>query len=324
MSRTITLSFELLESYVTLIRCGGDAALAMRELGINQPTMSKRLRHVQHAGPLLDHPWVVRKGKTWALTDEGRRVWPAVVEIVDRYENLERFVSGEAISLPVPIRFACGHQMVLGLVRHALGVFRSVHPQSRLRISTLRGQMRIEWVSNGALDLAIVSNDEPSILDIARRPLHVEPLVSHRLALVCAQDSPWNRAVRALPKNGVPAEGLASFPLIVPEPDAAIRKELNEILRRQGLLGRLQIALEIGGWGAILAYVREGFGVGIVSEAVVTDEKGLTVRPLDPVSFPPIEAKLICRRLGGSTDELDLSDHAAAWREVLRRVARRS
>jgi DNA-binding transcriptional LysR family regulator len=324
MSRTVTLSFELLQSFVTLIRCGGDAAQAMRELGINQPTMSKRLRHVQHTGPLLDQPWVVRKGKTWALTDEGHRVWPAVVEIVDRYENLERFLSGEPTSVARPIRFGCGHQMVLGLVRDALGVFRKEHPQSPLRVSTLRGQMRIEQVSNGTLDLAIVSNDEPSILEIARRPLHVEPLASHRLALVCAQDSPWNRALRALPKDGVPAEGLASFPLILPEPDAGTRKALNEILRRQGLLGRLQIALEIGGWGAILAYVREGFGVGIVSEAVVPDEKGLTVRPLDPVSFLPIEAKLICRRLGGSTEELDLSDHAAAWRDVLRRVARRS
>jgi DNA-binding transcriptional LysR family regulator len=193
-----------------------------------------------------------------------------------------------------------------------------------IRISTLRGRMRIEGVSNGTLDLAIVTHDEPTIQEIARRLLHVEPLVSHRLALVCAHDARWIRAVRDLPKDGVPAGGLVRFPLILPEPDAGIRQTFDEILRRQGVVGRLQIALEIGGWGAILTYVREGFGVGIVSEAVVPDEKGLTVRPLDPASFPPIESKLICRRLVGPNEDLDLSEPAAAWREVLRTVAPRA
>jgi hypothetical protein len=47
--------------------------------------------------------------------------------------------------------------------------------------------------------------------------------------------------------------------------------------------------------------VRDGFGVGIVSEAVLNDEKGLTIRLLDPSTFRPIEAKLICRRMPGTS-----------------------
>jgi hypothetical protein len=37
----------------------------------------------QHSGPLLDRPWVERRGKTWELTEEGQRVWPAVADLVD-------------------------------------------------------------------------------------------------------------------------------------------------------------------------------------------------------------------------------------------------
>jgi hypothetical protein len=37
MPRTMTLSFKLLRTFVTLIREGGDAGRAMRELGLNQP-----------------------------------------------------------------------------------------------------------------------------------------------------------------------------------------------------------------------------------------------------------------------------------------------
>jgi DNA-binding transcriptional LysR family regulator len=322
MPRSVTLSLELLQTFVSLIRHDGEAAGVMRELALNQPTLSKRLKYLQHAGPLVDRPWLVRQGKTWTLTDEGRKVWPAVEELVDRYRNLQAFVAEEATAPGLaPVHFACGQQMAVNLVRRALQVFRQKHPDAPLRISTLRGRARIEGVSNGSIDLAIVTHDESSILEIARRPLHIEQLVSHGLALVCAADSAWSQPVRTLPKAGVPAEALARFPLILPEPDAGVRKAIDELLQRHGVLGRLQIAVEIGGWGSILAYVREGFGVGVVSEASVLEPKGLILRPLDPKAFPQIEAKLIGRRLGGSGDEWDLSPTGMAWRAVLRRIA---
>ena len=175
-------------------------------------------------------------------------------------------------------------------------------------------------MSNGSLDLAIVSHDEASIFEIARRPLHVEPSVSHGLALVCAQDSPWIRAVRGLRRDAVPAGALAEFPLIVPEPDAGVRQEIDDALRGEGLLNSVKIVLELGGWSTILAYVRDGFGVGVVSEAALRETKDLAIRLLDPEVFPRVKSKLICRHLAGSIDALDLSIHGMAWREVLRRL----
>ena len=323
MPRAVSLSFELLETVVVLIRAGGDASAALLELGINQPSLSKRLKYLQHAGPLLDRPWLVRHGKTWDLTDEGRQVWPAVVELVDRYDNLETFLDGDR-SIGSSVRFSCGQLMALGLVREALRRFQREQPRTRLRISTLRGRARIEGVSNGSLDLALVSHDEPSIAEIARRSLHIEPLVSHGLALVCAQDSPWSRAVRGLSRDAVSARALTDFPLIVPEPDAGIRKVIDDALHQERLQNKLNIVLEVGGWTTIMAYVRDGFGVGVVSEGAVNETKGLMVRLLDPEVFPRVDTKLICRRLAGSGDLLDLSKQGAEWHAILRRMAQRS
>ena len=256
MPRSVTLSFELLETLVALIRAGGEASSAMKGLGINQPTLSKRLKHLQHAGPLLDRPWVERRGKTWSLTEEGKRVWPAVLELVEGHENLQAFLTGEGNAPEAaPVRFACGQTMAAGLVREALRAFREQDSRAMPQISTMRGRARIEGVSNGSLDLAIVTHDEPTILEIVRRPLHIEPLVRHGLLLVCATDSPWSRAVSGLSKEGVPVEALERFPLIIPEADAGVRKGLDEALRRRGVPARLDVALEIGGWGTILAYV---------------------------------------------------------------------
>ena len=83
--------------------------------------------------------------------------------------------------------------------------------------------------------------------------------------------------MRQLPKMGVKPEAFELFPLILPEPDAGRRKGLDEVLRSHGMLGKLEIALEVGGWGTILQYVADGVGVGLVSEGALGDVKGLIV-----------------------------------------------
>ena len=111
-----------------------------------------------------------------------------------------------------------------------------------------------------------------------------------------------------LRRDAVPAGALAEFPLIVPEPDAGVRQEIDDALRGEGLLNSVKIVLELGGWSTILAYVRDGFGVGVVSEAALRETKGLAIRLLDPEVFPRVKSKLICRHLAGSIDALDLSN----------------
>ena len=91
----------------------------MDRFELNQSTLSKHLKYLQHAGDLLDCPWLVRKGKHWDLTDEGRRVWTAVSEFVDRYQNLELFLEGTKGS-PSSVRFARGQQTAARFVRKAL------------------------------------------------------------------------------------------------------------------------------------------------------------------------------------------------------------
>ena len=322
MPRSVALSFELLRTFVSLICHGGEGAAVMKELGL-QPAYALEAAQVPSStrGPLLDRPWLVREGKTWKLTDEGQRIWPAALDLVDRYQNLHSFVEDEnkAASAAL-VHFACGQAMAAGLVRRALLDFRERHPDRRLRISTLRGPARIEGVSNGSLDLAIVSQDEPTILEIARRSLYIEPLGTYRLALVCAAWHEMGIKAASVSESGCVTGSLS---LVSADPARAGRERSQGpglgVLRARGLLSKLDIVLEVGGWATILAYVRDGVGVGLVSEGVVEGLKGFTVRPLDGASFHPTEAKLICRRLVGSGEGQDLTAEAMAWWKTLER-----
>jgi DNA-binding transcriptional LysR family regulator len=310
------LSFELLETFVTLIERDGDASDAATELGINQPSMSKRLAQLQNAGGTIRSPWLERRGKRWDLTDEGRRVLPAVRGVIRRYRALGDFAGGLGSEGP-ELTFACGRQAATTFALEALIRFRRERPNVRFRIATLRGQARIEGVANGHLDLATVTASEAEIRALARRTLHVERLRDEPFVLVVGKSAkgPWREAFEALTDSPVPAEALTRFPLILPEPDAGVRAILDRDLEASGVLDRLQIAVETGGWSTILAYVRAGIGVGIVPHSTVGDEKGLLPpRPLDPERFRPITVHLICRKLPQGGDQLDLTDDAERFR----------
>jgi LysR family positive regulator for ilvC len=320
--RPVSLSFDLLLTFVRLMENDGDASQTARLLKINQPSMSKRLRYLQLKSPVLPHPWLVREGKTWKLTPDGERALPAVRDLIGRYEQLVTFVGEHELQQP-DLTFACGRESSLGFVRDALLEFRRQHPRVRLRICTMRGASRIEGVANGALDLATVSHDPASILEISRRDLYIEPLVHHRLALICRQGTEWAGAVEKLPKTKVPPTALVDLPLIIPDQDAGIRRGLDDVFRRYDVLQHLNIALEVGGWAAIMAYVAAGVGIGIISEAAVPEPSGYVLRFFDPAAIPPIATRLICRREFSTPDEKDLTPDARAFAAALRTAAKR-
>ena len=319
MPRPKSLSLELLETFLRLVANEGDAATTARELNINQPSMSKRLRYFQHAGGLIEHPWLDRVGKTWQLTEEGGRVRAAVEEMVRLAGNLKSFANPER-GRP-ELRFACGHTEVNTFVRQAVRRFREKHPGVHLRISTLRGVARIDGVANGLLDLAIVNHSKDAIAARARRKLYIEPIdagPSEGLALVCAKETPWTRELEKLPRDHLPLDVLTRFPLVMPEPDAGVRQTLDAVLREKGLLRDLEIVVEIGGWSAILAYVRDGLGVALVSGAALVDSKDLVVRYLNPRLLRLPKNKMICRSIDGQGKRPDLSPSAAAFLDAVR------
>lgn len=314
MPRLPNLSIELLRTAALLAHNDGEAGVTAQQLGINQPSMSKRLKTLQHAGTLLRRPWFQRERNRWCLTSEGRRVLPAVEEIVKRYERLTEFIAEP--SEPA-VRFACGQQAAQGFVCQAAIRFRRACPNVRLRISTLRGEARIEGVANGSLDLAAVTHNEAEIQTIARRLMHVERVIEDRFVIVCGRDSPWHRHVKKLSKTNVKPDEVCEFPLILPDRRAGVRRHLDDALHRTGLGRDAEIALEIGGGTTALRYAQEGFGVAIVSESVVSATRNVTVRGLDPAHFPPKATKLVCRWLDGSREKLDLSAEGWAFRDAL-------
>ncbi len=316
MPRTPNLSPELLQTFMAVIRKDGDAALAARDLEINQPSMSKRLAVLQHSGRVLKRPWLERIGKHWQPTEEGKRVLPAVEELLRRYEQLTAFV--ESAAQP-GLAIACGQEALAGFVLAAVQRFRREQPEVRVRLATLRGQRRIEGVANGLFDLATVTDDDERIAEVARRPLVVEELLDDPLVLVCAVGSPWAEPFGQLPEKGVTARALVGLPLVLQERDASIRRQFELRLREASFLPQIEVAAEVSGWSAVLACIEAGLGVGLLPRSVVSRHSRLVGKVLHHSLTPPNRVRLIARTQPG-TEEIDLTESAKRFRDVLRDV----
>lgn len=317
MPRPPSISPELMSTFVAVVRTEGDATRAADNLHINQPSMSKRLAFLQHAGRILRRPWLERVGKSWRLTEEGRRVLPAVEELVHRYKLLTEALDEERPA----VLFGCGPGGAAGFVRDAVRAFRGRHPDQTFRLSALPAVARVEGVGNGSLDIACVRLAPPDIHELARRPLFIDELFDDPMVLVAVPETPGFDEFQAIPDKAVSAKNLTRFPLILPEPDCSLRRDFDRRCRDAGVQDRLKVTVETGPWGTSLAYVRDGIGVGLVPRSSVRGLDDLTVRGLPPKLSPPSTIRVICRKRAG-TDDLDLSEVGVDFLDSLREAAR--
>jgi DNA-binding transcriptional LysR family regulator len=327
MPRPSRLSLELLETFVALAEHEGDATQAAEQLGVNQPSVSKRLAAIRRlTGKRTGQPWLVRKGKRWRLTPEGQRVRVVVTDTVRRYQQLERFVASGAEGMAV-VSIACGQQAANGFVRAALEQFLRDRPECRVRLSTPRGRARIEGVAGGQFDFAVVTDNPTTIRKVARREMYIEPLFDDHFVLAGnpAVSSEWRRRWQDLPADRpLAASELVELPFILPEPDATRRRQFDDWCYRAAG-STLQARLEVGGWPTILEFVESGLGVGLVPQSALETfhrrrHSKLTTRPLDPAEFPPDAVRLIARKAHGK-DVPELTDVGIALAALLRSQA---
>ncbi len=266
MPRPSRLSLELLETFVALAENEGDATDTAERLGVNQPSVSKRLAALRRLiEQRTGQPWLVRKGKRWRLTAEGQRVRVVVTDMIRRYEQLERFVASGAAGKAV-VALACGQQAAHGFVRLAVEQFLRDHPECRVRLSTPRGRVRIEGVAGGQFDLAVVTDGPTTIRKLARREMYIERLFDDHFVLAANPParSEWAARWKTLAEgHSVGAAELLGLPFILPEADASRREQFdNWYYRATGKT--VNVILEVGGWQTILEFVASGLGVGFV------------------------------------------------------------
>jgi len=253
-----------LRHFLAVARTGTTLAAA-RALRVSQSTVARRIAALETA---LSLTLFEKRPAGYALTEAGRALLPeaeaveaAAAAFADTAAARQRVLSGT-------VRLTTNEVLAGGFLMQAMRDFRATYPGVMLEIVTADRHLDLE---SGEADVALRAAPPPT-----------QPgLVGRRIA----QDSWSLYCSRAhAERHGVPRSiaELAGHPFVSVE-EAAYRGPILEWVRRNVSPG--SVALRPNSVGGMLAAIRGGLGVGLMSDFVAARDPEL-VRCFDP-GLPP-------------------------------------
>jgi DNA-binding transcriptional LysR family regulator len=268
----------------------GSVGRAARRHGISQPTASERLAKLERR---LGVPLLVRSRRGSLLTPAGQAVVVWTQQVVDAAHTLADGVRTLRDDRQARLRVAASLTVAEYMLPAWLLTLRRTHPDLEISAQVANSQGVCEAVRGGAADLGFVeSPDIPADLSSRR-------VGSDRIALVVSASYP----LAELSPADLPAQ-----PLLLREPGSGTR---NTFLNAVGDVP-LPHATSLGSTTTILATVRAGGGIGVVSaratdalvrsgELVEVRVRGLSlVRPLHAVWLGAVPSGLAAELIENS------------------------
>ena len=262
-------SIRTLKSFLVVARLGSFSA-AEKKIGLNAAAVGQQVRALEDE---LHKVLFDRSGRTIVLNTAGRGVVAQVKELVTRYEALAAEERGEALSGTVVMGALV--TALMGTFADNLWALTRTYPE--LEVSLFAGQSAAfaDKVDRGELDAAVVT--QPPLRLPSNRvwtALYTEPMV-----LIVPTKPPV-----VLPRDGPTM--LAQCPFLRFDRETWTGHLVDEALTQCGDIADTR--LELNSLEAIVALVRQGFGVSIVPQLAKLHwscDRALRIVPLPGVDL---------------------------------------
>ena len=260
----MTIDSARLAAFAAVARSGGFSKAA-KELGKTQSSVSQAVLLLEHE---LGQKLFARDGHTPRLTDAGRALLARATRIFQEMElaqtelaQLSALESGELV-LGTSDTLACY------FLPPVFAAFRARYPKVELRIDNRPSPVVAERVSEGQVDLGIVSLPLPSGLGVSGRSvaerLDTSILAPQEDVAVCAPDHPLaKRRSLAVPE-------LAPHPLLLLDRTTSSRALVDLAFAAEKLTP--VVAMEMSSVEVLKRLAELGFGVAIVPRFSVQRE----------------------------------------------------
>ncbi|MEM7406113.1 MAG: LysR substrate-binding domain-containing protein [Pseudomonadota bacterium] len=227
----------------------GTITAAAQRLGLTQPALSRRIQQLEED---LDTKLLVRGRKGATLTDSGALAEQEARVLVARYEGLRTRISNLQGLDTGTVRLGGGATAIEFLVPPAIAQFQRQHPGIRFQVKEAGSREIEQDVINGTLELGLVTQP------VLHGPeLHTQSLFSDRIVLVAHVSHPLAS------RDSVAVEELASLTLVGFEGGSAIRKIVDDALRRMAV--QMNVVMELRSIPAILRMVATTGSLAFVS-----------------------------------------------------------
>lgn len=201
----------------------------------------------------------VRGRREVKLTPAGEVFYREAKNVLDAYDQLNESLRGLVGKIGGTVKVATVYSVGLHEMPAKVGEFMSKFPSAKIDLEYSRTTRVVRDVLNGSVELGVIAFPEP------RRGLTIVQMPPNKLVLVCPPDHPLAKKPR------VRAKELSGQDFVLFERDTPTRKATDRILRSKGV--EVKKAAEFDNIETIKRAVEVGFGVAIVPEPAVIDEK---------------------------------------------------
>jgi len=260
-------------SFVALVQAGSVSAAAKSRY-LTQPAISNQLKQLQEN---LGISLYQRKGRGVQLTGAGEAFYVHALKVQQSMQALDSFAE-ELQGLQAGRIYLAASQTIAGsLLPAALLSFHQLYPQIEVFVDSVNSQQVFETMDHH--DLGLVESILPSSVPEC---CHVEHLGEDKIVIVMPKDHPLSTF------SSIKLAQLGDYPLIWREQGSGTRAVLEQ--NWLSIMGKQpHVQLCMGGVSAVLESVRQGLGVGVVSQfCLPTGESILTTRPFEPQLSRPM------------------------------------
>ena len=227
----------------------GSITRASAHLNVAQPALS---RHVQRLEEKLGVSLLVRESRGIRLTDAGQQLHEHASRILRELQRAEEEVRGSAASPTGKVVLGVTPTLCPVITPRLVADVHQRHPRIELKIAESASGPLIDWLVEGRIDLALVTEPAPS------RRLSIHPLVQEEMVLVMA---PGRH------EGPVGLDEIGGATLILSD---GLRTILENLLP-SSMLARQSI-LELNSIETIRIMVRQGIGHSILPFSVLQAE----------------------------------------------------
>jgi DNA-binding transcriptional LysR family regulator len=214
-----------LQAFLAVAESGSFSRAAER-IFLTQPAISKRIAALEQS---LGTRLFDRLGRQVQLTEAGHALLARAHQLLKDLDDIKRSISNLTGTISGELRFATSHHIGLHRLPAALQRFHETYPQVRLDLRFMDSERACTAVTQGELELAIVTLPPKAL-----HPLTVTKVWDDPLDVVVAPNHPLAAV------GPVAATMLLDYPAILPGPGTYTR----EIIL--GALGALRDKVKIG------------------------------------------------------------------------------
>jgi DNA-binding transcriptional LysR family regulator len=243
------------------------AALALH---ISQPALHAQ---IQRLSEQLGVELYQRKGRSLALTNQGRQVLAFSRELAERASSFAEELQGKRANQPVVL--AAGEGAYLYILGDAIQRFVK-RAKAPLRLLTKNVEQTVSALLSGEAHLGV------SAIDVIPEGIEADLIGSYSQVLVVQKGHKLAR------KKKISLQDLAGQSLILPQADRPHRVAISRALLSVGI--QAPVNVEANGWAMMMHFVKLGLGVSIVNGCCRV-LPGLVARPID--ELPKISYQLL-------------------------------